>query len=149
MMKNTLQTTNGEQTLASLVESHPNGLILYFYPKDMTSGCTKQAEAFRDHIEWFNQQGVGIVGVSRDSLSRHKRFIEKHALNFPLVADTDEALCEAFSVITEKSMYGRKYMGIVRSTFWLSPSLEILHEWRGVKIPGHIEAIQNHIKNAE
>ncbi|MBR3480256.1 MAG: thioredoxin-dependent thiol peroxidase [Prevotella sp.] len=92
-------------------------LILYFYPKDLTSGCTAEACSFRDNLERLDEKGMAVVGVSVDSDSQHRKFKEKHGLNFPLIADTDHQLVEQFGVWQEKSMYGRKYMGTVRTTF--------------------------------
>ncbi len=92
-------------------------VILYFYPKDLTSGCTAEACSFRDNLERLDEKGMAVVGVSVDSDSQHRKFKEKHGLNFPLIADTDHQLVEAFGVWQEKSMYGRKYMGTVRTTF--------------------------------
>ena len=118
--------------------------LLYFYPKDMTSGCTQQAEMLRDAHETFQSHGVQVIGVSRDSMSRHHKFIEKHALPFRLISDEDSLLCEQFGVLAEKSMYGRKYVGIVRSSFLLSSEGKIMHEWRNVKIKEHVEdLVQN------
>lgn len=141
-----LQTTNGVVTLDELCQAHDQGLILYFYPKDMTSGCTKQAEFFRDEQEWFVSKGFGVVGVSRDSLARHHKFIEKSGLNFPLISDPDETLCHQFSAIVEKSMYGRKYMGVDRSTFVLDKNAQIIKEWRGVKLAKHFDELKSFIE---
>ena len=140
-----IQTTEGNTTLSALCQAYDKGLILYFYPKDMTSGCTKQAEFFRDEHEWFASLGYGIVGVSRDSMARHHKFIEKSGLNFPLISDASEALCRDFSVIVEKSMYGRKYMGVDRSTFVLNRDAEIIKEWRGVKLAKHFDELKSYI----
>jgi peroxiredoxin Q/BCP len=92
-------------------------LVLYFYPKDLTSGCTAEACSFRDHRDELSEAGYAVVGVSVDSEKQHQKFIEKHQLNFPLIADVDKTLVEQFGVWQEKSMYGRKYMGTVRTTF--------------------------------
>ncbi len=115
--------------------------VLYFYPKDMTSGCTVQAEAFQKDLAAFTALGVKIIGVSRDSCKRHTQFAAKHGLTFPLIADEQGALCEAFGVWIEKKLYGRSYMGIDRSTFVISPTGEIVAQWRGVKVPGHVEEV--------
>lgn len=119
--------------------------ILYFYPKDMTSVCTKQAEQFRDQFHWFQKKGIQVVGVSRDSLARHKNFIEKYDLPFQLIADCDESLCNRFNVISEKSMYGRKYLGIVRSTFLLDQNAIIINEWRSIKVSEHMQELKQYI----
>lgn len=117
-------------------------VVLYFYPKDMTSGCTTQAETFRDLHDDFLAAGAVVVGVSRDSVRKHDQFVEKHSLPFPLLSDEETgSLCDAYGVWVEKSMYGRKYMGIDRSTFLIAPGGEIVLEWRKVKIPGHVAEV--------
>ena len=116
-------------------------LVIYFYPKDKTSGCTIESQDFRDHNKKFKAKNCAIVGVSRDSIKSHKSFQEKESLNFPLISDPDEMMCNAYGVMKEKSMYGRKYMGIERSTFLISPDGKIIKEWRGVKVPGHVEDV--------
>ena len=116
-------------------------LVIYFYPKDMTSGCTRESQDFRDLYSAFRKAGVDIVGVSRDSVKSHDKFTEKENLPFPLLADEDEKLCKAFDVIQEKSLYGRKYLGIERSTFLLDGSGILQREWRKVKVPGHAEEV--------
>ena len=116
-------------------------LVLYFYPKDMTSGCTRESQDFRDLAPAVRKAGALIVGVSRDSIASHGKFTEKEKLPFPLLSDTDEKLCKLFDVIKEKSLYGRKYMGIERSTFLLDGKGVLRHEWRRVKVPGHAEEV--------
>ena len=116
-------------------------LVIYFYPKDKTSGCTIESQDFRDYCKKFKAKNCAIVGVSRDSIKSHKSFQEKESLNFPLISDPDEIMCNAYGVMKEKSMYGRKYMGIERSTFLISPDGKIIKEWRGVKVPGHVEDV--------
>ena len=116
-------------------------LVIYFYPKDKTSGCTIESQNFRDYKNKFSKKNCKIVGVSRDSIKSHKSFIEKESLNFPLLSDPDETMCNAYGVMKEKSMYGRKYMGIERSTFLISPDGSLIKEWRGVKVPGHVEEV--------
>ena len=96
-------------------------LVIYFYPKDKTSGCTVESQDFRDHVKKFKEMNCEVVGVSRDSIKSHKSFQEKESLNFPLISDPDENMCNAYGVMKEKSMYGRKYMGIERSTFLIDP----------------------------
>jgi len=115
--------------------------VLYFYPKDNTAGCTREAQDFRDLFPKFKRRGVQVVGVSRDSAKSHANFAGKYDLPFPLVADGDEAWCKAFDVIREKTLYGRKYMGVDRSTFLIGPDGKLVREWRGVKVPGHAEAV--------
>ena len=116
-------------------------LVIYFYPKDKTSGCTIESQNFRDYIKKFKAKNCVVVGVSRDSIKSHKSFQEKESLNFPLISDPDEKMCNAYGVMKEKSMYGRKYMGIERSTFLIDPDGVIIKEWRGVKVPGHVENV--------
>lgn len=116
-------------------------LVVYFYPKDNTTGCTKEGEAFRDLFPAFKKAGVQIVGVSPDSVASHEKFIEKFAFPFPLLADEDRSLCAVFDVYKEKSMYGRKYMGVERSTFLIDAAGVLRQEWRKVKVPGHAEAV--------
>ena len=118
-------------------------LVIYFYPKDKTSGCTIESQDFRDFKNKFARKNCKIVGVSRDSIKSHKSFIEKESLNFPLISVPDETMCNAYGVMKEKSMYGRKYMGIERSTFLIGPDGLLIKEWRGVKVPGHVEEVYN------
>jgi peroxiredoxin Q/BCP len=116
-------------------------LVIYFYPKDMTGGCTRESQDFRDLYSAFRKAGVNIVGVSRDSVKSHDKFTEKEKLPFPLLSDADERLCTLFDVIHEKSLYGRKYLGIERSTFLLDGTGILRREWRKVKVPGHAEEV--------
>lgn len=116
-------------------------LVIYFYPKDMTSGCTRESQDFRDLHSAFRKAGVDIVGVSRDSVKSHDKFTEKEKLPFPLLSDEDERLCKLFDVIHEKSLYGRKYLGVERSTFLLDGTGILRREWRKVKVPGHAEEV--------
>jgi peroxiredoxin Q/BCP len=116
-------------------------LVIYFYPKDMTSGCTRESQDFRDLYPAFRKAGVEVVGVSRDSVKSHDKFTEKEKLPFLLLADEDEKLCKQFDVIQEKSLYGRKYLGVERSTFLLDGTGILRREWRKVKVPGHAEEV--------
>ena len=116
-------------------------LVVYFYPRDMTSGCTRESQDFRDLYAAFRKAGVQIVGVSRDSVASHDKFAAKESLPFPLLADTDEALAKLFDVIKPKSLYGRKYLGVERSTFLLDGEGKLRQEWRKVKVAGHAEAV--------
>jgi peroxiredoxin Q/BCP len=116
-------------------------LVLYFYPKDATSGCTVEAQEFRDLHARFRRAGAQVLGISRDSLESHDKFREKETLPFHLLSDTDEKLCQQFDVIREKSLYGRKYMGIERSTFLIDESCVLRHEWRKVKVAGHAQEV--------
>lgn len=122
-------------------------VVVYFYPKDKTSGCTVESQNFRDLKTQFKKLNCEIIGVSRDSLKSHKSFIEKESLNFPLISDPDEVMCKAYDVMKEKSMYGRKYMGIERSTFLIGPDSELLKEWRKVKVPGHAQEVYDFLKS--
>ena len=116
-------------------------VVLYFYPKDMTTGCTRESQDFRDLHARFRKAGVRIVGVSRDSVASHEKFKTKENLPFELLSDADEKVCKAFDVIKEKSLYGRKYLGIERSTFLLDAAGVLRQEWRKVKVPGHAEEV--------
>lgn len=116
-------------------------LVVYFYPKDDTSGCTTEALAFTARLAEFEAADTAVVGISRDSVKSHDRFREKHALGVALLSDESGAVCEAFGVWTEKSMYGRKFMGIERSTFLVDRDGIIARAWRGVKVPGHVDAV--------
>jgi len=125
----------------SLKEAVGRKLVIYFYPKDMTTGCTRESQDFRDLHGKFRKAGVDIVGVSRDSVKSHDKFVDKEELPFPLLCDEDEKLCKLFDVIHEKSLYGRKYLGIERSTFLLDGTGILRREWRKVKVPGHAEEV--------
>jgi peroxiredoxin Q/BCP len=125
----------------SLKDAAGRKLVIYFYPRDMTSGCTRESQEFRDLERAFRKAGTLIVGVSRDSVASHDKFAAKESLAFPLLADTDEKLCKLFDVIKQKSLYGRKYLGVERSTFLLDASGHLRQEWRKVKVPGHAEEV--------
>jgi peroxiredoxin Q/BCP len=125
----------------SLQNAAGRKLVIYFYPKDMTAGCTRESQDFRDLYSAFRKAGVDIVGVSRDSVKSHDKFIDKEKLPFPLLSDADEKLCKQFDVIQEKSLYGKKYLGIERSTFLLDGTGILRREWRKVKVPGHAEEV--------
>ena len=116
-------------------------LVLYFYPKDATPGCTLEAQDFRDRHAAFAKAGVEVVGVSRDSARSHDNFCLKQQLPFPLLSDADESLCNAFGVIKDKNMYGRKVRGIERSTFLFDERGVLRREWRGVKVKGHADEV--------
>jgi len=118
--------------------SAPGGpLVLYFYPKDDTSGCTREAQDFTELAGAFAKAGVKVVGVSRDPMKRHDKFIAKYELKLPLASDEDGAISDAFGTWVEKSMYGRKYMGMERSTFLIGKDGRLARSWRKVKVPGH------------
>jgi peroxiredoxin Q/BCP len=130
----------GDKTL-SLSDFKDTNLVVYFYPKDNTPGCTLEGQDFRDHYPEFQAANTEILGVSRDSLKSHERFREKQNFPFDLLADEDEALCRLFDVIHEKNMYGRKVMGVVRSTFLIDGHGVLRAEWRKVRVKGHVEAV--------
>jgi len=117
-------------------------VVLYFYPKDNTPGCTTESCGFRDAEADFSGIDAAIVGVSRDSLASHKKFADKFDLNFPLISDAEEALCTAFDVIQMKNMYGKQVRGIERSTFLIDPEGMIREAWRKVKVDGHVDAVK-------
>tara|TARA_X000000950_G_scaffold227205_1_gene274273 strand:- start:253 stop:711 length:459 start_codon:yes stop_codon:yes gene_type:complete len=123
-----------------------NTSIIYFYPKDDTPGCTKEAIEFSDYFEKLKKLGVKIIGVSKDSIEKHKKFKDKYNIKFDLASD-DGTLCDLFNVWVEKSMYGKKYMGIERSTFVIDKDLKIISVWRNVKVKGHVEEVYNFIEN--
>jgi peroxiredoxin Q/BCP len=131
-------TAGGEFNLA---DAKGKTLVLYFYPKDMTSGCSVEARDFRDLHDRLKRRGAIILGVSRDSLKSHDKFREKESLPFHLLSDPDEKLCKQFDVIREKSLYGRKYLGIERSTFVIDGQGVLRHEWRKVKVTGHAQEV--------
>tara|TARA_B100001027_G_scaffold1953_1_gene1327 strand:+ start:6000 stop:6464 length:465 start_codon:yes stop_codon:yes gene_type:complete len=116
-------------------------LIIYFYPKDDTPGCTKEAIEFSSFKKEFDKLDVNLIGVSKDNIQKHKKFIEKNNINFPLASDINGSICDAFGVWIEKSMYGKKYMGIERSTFLFDKNLCLLNSWRNVKVKGHVEDV--------
>jgi len=136
----TLPTT-GAQESWSLKAAAGRKLVIFFYPKDMTSGCTLEAQGFRDQAAAFRRAGTAIVGISRDSLASHEKFCLKEKLPYALLSDGDELVCRLFDVIREKSLYGRKYLGIERSTFLLDTEGYLRHEWRKVKVNGHVEEV--------
>lgn len=130
----------------SLTSMKGKPFVLYFYPKDDTSGCTAQACSFTENIKAFDKLGITVLGVSKDSLEKHAKFRAKYDLKFPLLSDADGTLCEAYDTWVEKSMYGRKYMGIDRSTFLIGTDGKIKALWRKVKVPGHIEEVLKAVK---
>ena len=131
--------TKGSEFVLS--ENLGKNIIVYFYPKDNTPGCTMESESFRDHFQSFRSNNAEIIGVSRDSVQSHEKFIQKYAFPFDLISDEDEKVCRLFDVIKEKNMYGKKYMGIERSTFIIDVNGILVHEWRKVKVKGHVEEV--------
>lgn len=122
-------------------------LVLYFYPKDNTPGCTRQGTDFRELHEAFVEANAVVLGVSRDSLKSHANFRTKLQFPFELVSDADEALCRAFDVLREKNLYGRKVRGIERSTFVIDADGRLVREWRGVRVPGHVEEVLDVVRS--
>ncbi|MCI5896223.1 MAG: peroxiredoxin [Candidatus Aphodousia sp.] len=137
------QSTAGEITNETLTGHYT---VLYFYPKDNTSGCTLEGRDFAAQYEAFKTLGCDIIGVSRDSLKSHSNFCTKHGFPFALISDSQESLCNAFGVMKLKKLYGREYMGIDRSTFLIAPDGTVVGEWRNVKVPGHVEAVLNALR---
>lgn len=140
----TLQGSDGNEH--SLKDYRGKTVILYFYPKDNTPGCTTEACDFRDNINIFNDSNTIVIGISKDSITSHNKFITKHSLPFLLLADEDKKVCELYDVIKEKNMYGKKVLGVVRSTFIIDSNGILINEFRNVKVKGHIENIISTIK---
>lgn len=137
---------DGNENEYTLADFKGQKVVLYFYPKDNTSGCTQEACDFRDNISRITSSAA-VIGVSPNDIKSHKKFKEKQDLNFLLLADTEHVLSEAFGVWKEKSMYGKKYMGIERSTFILDEKGSIVHEWRKVKVNGHVDEVLGYLKS--
>ncbi|MGY1529501.1 peroxiredoxin [Luteimonas sp. A649] len=145
ILKLPLQLSGG--ATAALADHAGRWLVLYFYPKDSTPGCTTEGLDFNALLPEFESLDAGVLGVSRDSVKSHDNFCAKQGFAFPLVSDTDEALCRAFDVIREKNMYGRKVLGIERSTFLIDPDGRIARAWRKVRVPGHAAAVLEALKD--
>lgn len=139
----------GEEEILSPADFVGRKLIIYFYPKDNTPGCTTEAKDFAEEYEEFQKLGVEILGVSKDSLKSHTNFANKYKLPFKLGSDPEGKMCESFGVWTEKSMYGRKYMGIERSSFLIDENGKIMKIWRKVSVPQHVKEILNEVKYNE
>jgi len=133
---------------AALSDFKGQWLVLYFYPKDSTPGCTTEGIDFNALLPKFKKLGATVLGVSRDSLKSHQNFCAKQGFKFDLVSDADETLCNAFGVIKEKKLYGREYIGIERSTFLIDPAGVISQSWRPVKVSGHAQAVLDALKAA-
>ena len=136
----------GEQSI-KLADLKGKNIVLYFYPKDSTPGCTLEGQDFRDLHAKFRRQNTVILGVSRDSIASHEKFKEKQKFPFELLSDPDEKLCQQFDVIHEKTLYGRKFMGVERSTFLIDEAGKLRQEWRKVKVKGHAEEVLEAVKN--
>jgi peroxiredoxin Q/BCP len=137
--------STGEKTF-KLTDCKGKNLVVYFYPKDNTSGCTREGQDFRDNYSKFKRNKAIVVGVSRDSLKSHENFKAKQEFPFDLLSDQDEALCTLFDVIKEKNMYGRKVMGIERSTFLIDSHGKLRKDWRKVKVDGHVEDVLDAVR---
>lgn len=135
----TAQATSS--TFVQLSELKGHKVVLFFYPKDNTPGCTSEGQAFRDLFQQFQASDTLVFGVSKDSMKVHENFRAKHEFPFELISDTDETLCKLFEVIKLKQMYGKEYMGIERSTFLIDSDGILQHEWRKVRIKGHVEDV--------
>lgn len=133
------QATSG-QTF-SLAALKGKQVVIYFYPKDSTPGCTTEGQGFRDHYAAFKAANTEVFGVSRDSVKSHENFKGKQAFPFELISDKDEAVCQLFDVIKLKKLYGKEYLGVDRSTFLIDSQGVLRQEWRGVKVPGHVDAV--------
>ncbi|MEJ2397929.1 MAG: peroxiredoxin [Gammaproteobacteria bacterium] len=135
----------GEQSI-SLKSLRGQNVVLYFYPKDSTPGCTREGQDFRDNLSKFTRQNTVILGVSRDSVKSHENFRSKQGFKFDLLSDSDETLCKLFDVIKMKNMYGKKVRGIERSTFLIDDKGKLRQEWRKVKVDGHVEEVLAAVK---
>ena len=135
----TVEATNGQTV--SLEALAGKQVVLYFYPKDSTPGCTTQGQGFRDLHEAFRAANTEVFGISRDGMKSHENFKAKQGFPFELICDKDEQLCQLFDVIKLKKLYGKEYLGIDRSTFLIDREGVLRQEWRGVKVPGHVEAV--------
>lgn len=131
-------TGGGDITLSDL---RGNAVVLYFYPRDDTPGCTKEAIGFSEHLAAFEAAGTKVFGISRDTMAKHDKFTAKHELTVPLLTDEDGTMCEAYGVWVEKNMYGKKSMGIERATYLIDADGTIARIWRKVKVPGHVEEV--------
>ena len=136
---------DNEETF-KLSENKGKNLVFYFYPKDNTPGCTKEGEDFRDNYSVIKKLNTEVIGVSKDSVASHQKFIKKFNFPFNLISDENEKVCNLFNVIKEKNMYGRKYMGIERSTFLIDTNAKLVKEWRKVRVKGHVDDVIESIK---
>tara|TARA_A200000113_G_scaffold170120_1_gene155028 strand:+ start:5612 stop:6073 length:462 start_codon:yes stop_codon:yes gene_type:complete len=137
---------NESGDIIDIKDFRPKMVILFFYPRDNTSGCTREAKDFTENIRIFNDLNTKVFGISKDSIKSHEKFIKKHNLKIPLLSDEEGSVCEDFDVWREKSMYGKIYMGIERSTFIIDGSGSVTHEWRKVKVANHVEEVLEAIK---
>lgn len=137
----TVTASDGETTKSYQLADLKGGIIIYFYPKDSTPGCTTQANDFTENLSAFQKLGYTLLGVSRDSISSHEKFIAKQQIGFELISDPEETLCKHFDVIREKNMYGKKTLGIHRSTFVFNADGKLTHALRNVRAKGHVERL--------
>ncbi|WP_286751009.1 peroxiredoxin [Pseudomonas sp. UBA2522] len=135
----TAQATSGQTVSLSALKGRQ--VVVYFYPKDSTPGCTTQGQGFRDQHGAFEAANTVVLGVSRDGMKSHENFKAKQGFPFELISDKDEALCQLFDVIKLKKLYGKEYMGVDRSTFLIDKDGVLRQQWRGVKVPGHVDAV--------
>ena len=142
-----IKLTDADGVLVELSKLKGSPVVVYFYPKDDTSGCTKEALDFSSQMSEFDGAGAIVLGISPDSEKSHKKFTEKHDLNLRLLADTDKKAADAYEVWVEKSMYGRKYMGVERSTFLIDKTGKLARVWRKVKVPGHVAEVLAAVKD--
>ena len=138
--------TSGGETF-KLTDAKGRNLVIYFYPKDSTPGCTREGQDFRDSYNTFKRNNTLIVGVSRDSVASHEKFRTRQGFPFELLSDTDETLCRLFDVIKEKNLYGKKVMGIERSTFLIDAGGKLRREWRKVKVDGHVDEVLEAVRD--
>ena len=132
--------------IIDIKDFRPNMVVLFFYPRDNTSGCTREAKDFTENTELFNNLNINVFGISKDSITSHEKFIKKQNLTIPLLSDEAGSVCEDFGVWKEKSMYGKIYMGIERSTFIIDGSGSVTHEWRKVKVANHVAKVLETVK---
>ena len=144
-IKNFILPATGEKSI-SLAEIKGKNIVLYFYPKDSTPGCTTEGQEFRDAKAKFSRQNCIILGVSRDSIKSHEKFREKQSFNFDLLSDEDESLCQLFDVLKLKNLYGKKFIGIERSTFLIDDNGVLVQEWLKVKVKGHVAEVLDAVK---
>ena len=141
----TLPQDGGDDVTLSALQG--SSVILFFYPRDDTPGCTKESIGFSESLQEFADAGAQVFGISKDSLTKHGKFTTKHSLAVPLLSDEHGSVCEDYGVWKEKNMYGKKYMGIERATFVINGDGVITHMWNKVKVPGHVEAVLEAIKS--
>ena len=135
--------------IIDLKNYRPNPIVLFFYPRDNTSGCTKEAKDFTENLDLFDKAKVNIFGISKDSIESHEKFIKKQNLAISLLSDKNGTVCEDFGVWKEKSMYGKNYMGIERSTFIIDGNGLVIKEWRKLKVPGHVNEVLQVIESLQ